>query len=223
MKRASFLAIFLAACGGNVVVDGPQGTGGHGGAGGTTTTTTGINTTGTSIDVSSSSASVVATSVSSGTGPNGCGALHVSSNASCQACLQSTCCAELLACDRGTVCGELIQCLVNCAMNDPSCDNACTMKFAGGMAGVQAVGHCINQCMASGCNQPATAVCDSGLVADTSDCDTCLTLECCPEAEACTGGGCQMCLAANAPPSCGVPAYVALGACKVARCPGACP
>jgi hypothetical protein len=77
--------------------------------------------------------------------------------------------------------------------------------------------------MASGCNQPVADVCDSGLVATTSPCNNCLTLECCPEAEVCAGNpGCQKCLDVDAPPSC-APAYAPLAACKAARCPQACP
>jgi hypothetical protein len=206
-------AVFLASCGGNVVVDGPAGTGGHGGAGGTTT-----NSTGTSIDVGSSSVSF-----SSGTGPGGCGSLHPSATPSCESCAQAMCCNQLLACDRGTPCGQTIQCAVNCPMNDKPCTDVCAQKFPGGVNGVNALNDCLGKCPPDTCGPADTVVCDSGLAASTIECDHCLTFECCPEAEACAGNPvCQKCLIANAPPSC-APSYAALAACKSMRCPAACP
>jgi hypothetical protein len=212
VKRAPFFLLFVAACGGNVVVDGPAGTGGHAGAGGTTTTTTIVG------HVASSSSFVASTSVSSGTGTNACGSLHVSSSQTCELCVQMKCCQELSTCDRGTPGGELIQCVINCK-NDPGCTNACLQKFPAGANDVKALSDCIGTCP---CSTMSTSVCDSGLVAITASCDACLTVECCPEAEACAGSpACQMCLAVNAPASC-APAYAPLAQCRSQRCPAAC-
>jgi hypothetical protein len=213
VKRLPFFLLVLASCGGNVVVDGPSG--GHGGVGGTTAT----GTTGTSIDVSSSSVSV-----SSGTGTNTCGTLHISPNATCEHCAQATCCAQLLACDHGTPCGQIIQCLVNCAGSTMACTSACTQKFPAGVGAFQAVSMCLTQCPSTVCEQPVATVCDSGLVTNALSCDLCLTVECCAEAEACAGDPlCTKCFDTNAPPSCGGPTYAQLHACKAASCPVSCP
>jgi hypothetical protein len=230
MKRVPFFLLILASCGGNVVVDGPSGTGGHGGHGGTTTTginTTGTNTTGTSIDVSSSSSFMTSTSVtavtSTGTMPASCGSLHVASNPSCQLCVEAMCCSRLLACDQGTACGQLLQCVVNCPMMDMVCTNDCANMFQSGVQALNDLGNCIGHCPPGECNQAPTSVCDSGLVANTNTCDECLTIECCAEAEACAGNGvCEKCLSADQGPQC-APVYAKLGACKASRCPKACP
>jgi hypothetical protein len=111
-------------------------------------------------------------------------------------------------------------------MNDKPCTDVCAQKFPGGVSGVNALGPCLAQCPpGTDCGPPDTVVCDTGLAASTTFCDHCLTLECCPEAEACAVDPlCTKCFTTSAPPSCEGPgAYAQLMSCQSSRCPTACP
>src|SRR5262249_28912133 len=146
----------------------------------------------------------------------------VSTDPNCQLCVEAKCCGQLLSCDHGTDCGNLLQCVVNCPMNDNTCDNACAQSFGGGVNALNDLSTCIGHCPQ--CSQkPPSSVCDSGLAANSAACDACLTIECCAEAEKCAGDGvCEKCLTVNAGPQCD-PVYAPLAACMASRCPKACP
>jgi hypothetical protein len=77
------------------------------------------------------------TAAATGTGgaPSACGSFVWDPDATCQGCIEKSCCAELQACDTGTPCAIVAACARPCKPGDDACLNTCINADANNHAG----------------------------------------------------------------------------------------
>jgi hypothetical protein len=152
-----------------------QGTGGQG----TTTTGTG-------------GGMATSTGTSTGTGDAGsCGAYVWDTLAMCDACMKSSCCAELRGCDTGTPCASLAACALACTPGNDACLSTCINADENqhGGSGLTAWNTLLS-CFGTHCDtttQCPLPVCGSSFLWPTRTCADCLGNDqaCCAAFTAC--------------------------------------
>jgi hypothetical protein len=125
--------------------------------------------TGTADDGGSDDAAADADASEGGDSGGGCGI--ATGDATCDACLGKSCCAQEQACAASADCLALIQCLNGCASGDQTCMNDCASQHASGTQifinippCLQA--HCSKQC---GGGSPTISACFSTTTYSTCD------------------------------------------------------
>jgi hypothetical protein len=121
----------------------------------------------------------------------GCGVQ--TGNATCDTCLDTSCCSQGQACANApnNACLNLFQCIGGCNGN-ATCQQNCQTTNQAGVASAQALSQCINgscgtQCGGGG-NDGGTTTdggMTCGLTTGTPACDQCLTTNCCSQEQAC--------------------------------------
>jgi hypothetical protein len=104
---------------------------------------------------SSSGGSSSGGSGSSGTGDaSGACTLSISSgSATCNACLERSCCAPDNACGRNSDCVAVMKCLGNCSSSDSACASACVSAHATGASLLQSFVTCESSSCSAACGQ----------------------------------------------------------------------
>jgi hypothetical protein len=141
---------------------------GAGGAGASTGGTGAFGSGGSSSGGTSSGGSSSGGTSSGGTSGTGTGG---ASGDPCEACVESTCAAQLTACDDDPGCAALLDCLDQC--NDEACGNACFTANPGAGPLLEAIDTCAEQQCASTCGDGGDA------------CETCAMSKCGPQIDAC--------------------------------------
>ena len=127
----------------------------------------------------------VAHRLSSGPGGASCGLS--TGEATCDTCLDASCCAQNTACVSNTDCAALIACGDAC--RDDACISACMSAHPTGAALLDTLSTCVETSCTTACGGPSspppTSACGFG--SGNSTCDTCLDTSCCGDANACLG------------------------------------
>ncbi len=90
--------------------------------------------------------------VSGGTlGDAGCGL--GSPNATCNDCLDVSCCQPDITCANSATCVALVSCINGCATNDPICFNDCVGANEGGVSTYDALATCVTNACNIACAQ----------------------------------------------------------------------
>jgi hypothetical protein len=170
------------------------------------------------------------------TGPGGasmCGSFVWDAEASCQSCMEKSCCSELRACDTGTPCATLAACAGKCAEGDDTCLGAClaTDSSKHQNSGADAY-YALVSCFGSNCQglaQCTFPVCDSSFIWSIRACAECLgmgtaTTGCCGAFHACNNDPvCSGCISNPSGADCaGDTAYAAAQACVSTTCGQVC-
>lgn len=74
-----------------------------------------------------------------------------SGNATCDACLNQHCCAELTACKSNPDCVGLYRCAAQCSADDSTCFEACMSQFPNGSNDLGTAMSCIDKSCAKEC------------------------------------------------------------------------
>ncbi len=105
---------------------------------------------------SSSSGSTSSSSSSGSTGGPTCTISITTNNATCDACLQSSCCSVVNACFNVSDCAALDSCVGGCVLPDggtnQSCVSSCFAAHPNSQAALQAVYQCIGNSCSTSCN-----------------------------------------------------------------------
>lgn len=160
-----------------------------------------------------------------------------SSIATCQSCLDTSCCSQNGACTGITACRALGSCIPYCTTQ--TCIDDCNRQYADGVAAYGALNNCASNsctaaCSASGTQPDAGAQCGT-ITSSVAACQTCLDASCCSENQVCSqDAACpsvlacgQACAANNtacvnacrAQSTSGAAALDAFTACASAKCP----
>jgi hypothetical protein len=176
---------------------------------------------------------------SAGSDAGTCGQVQAT-GASCQVCMDRSCCSQNGDCTANTDCLALANCLAACAAGDSVCLTSCSTLNQAGAARYDA----LVQCVAVACNVGCiTAAGDGGASCGTlgyqrATCATCINQACCSQALACSlNTDCviieqcaQSCLSTDKPcrdrcetlPN-GVGAFIPFDDCMFTNCPTVCP
>jgi hypothetical protein len=167
---------------------------------------------------------LAAASCSSSTGGTTCGTFQLSTDPTCEACVEGSCCAELAACDKGTPCNGLFTCLDGCAGSDMACQTTCVTSQSGGVSDAQALLGCYDSHCKSEMACSPGAICMSGASTPVQACADCDTANCCAEWTACAmDTTCSSCLAPDPDSGCQTNALlVAAQACADSKCGSQC-
>lgn len=124
-------------------------------------------------------------------GAGGCAdTLIEAPEATCQVCLEASCCPQLVDCSEEPECVGLFYCEASCA--DQACIDACKSEAPAGLSQFDALDGCAISSCASECDSGYSPICDSGVVLPGSDaaimaCAACLGAPgCCEDFTACT-------------------------------------
>ncbi len=136
------------------------------------------------------------TSTTTSTTPEGdagsCGGYVWDPQAGCQACMESSCCADLKACDDGTPCATLAACALACVTGDTTCLAACFQTDSDKNAGSGlSAWDALEACFGTNCDDIDScsfAVCNSTYFWPTRTCANCLANDaaCCAAFTACS-------------------------------------
>jgi hypothetical protein len=168
-----------------------------------------------------------------------CGQVQAT-GASCQVCMDRSCCSENQGCSADHDCLALANCLAACAAGDAACVTSCSTLNQAGAARYDALVQCVGVACNVGC---ITSAGDGGASCGTlsytrATCGTCINQACCSQALACSvNTDCvfmeqcaQSCLSTDKPcrDRCqtqqdGVGAFIALDTCMFTSCPTVCP
>jgi hypothetical protein len=170
-----------------------------------------------------------------------------SKNAACEACIESSCCAEDLACVGSADCTAVEDCFAGCTTD--KCTSDCIDAHCTGTEQYQAYHACVANKCRSACGSGSPTKC--GFQAAKPTCQTCVDSQCCCPALACTsntecvamfncvgscagvdggfvddagsvdGGGCIGTCATQHPTA--IPYFEALWSCYAGTCKGSCP
>ena len=129
-------------------------------------------------------------SLPGGGGPDGGKCGLSSGDATCDTCIDASCCAENAACVSDADCTALISCGDAC--RDDACVSACMSAHPGGAAKLNALTSCMQSGCASACGGggggggggSGPSACGFG--SGDATCDSCLDTNCCADANACT-------------------------------------
>jgi len=123
---------------------------------------------------------------SGGSGGGTCGGLSTG-DASCDSCLDASCCAESTACVADADCTALITCGDACS--DDACISACFSSHPTGAALLDSISTCLeNSCMSAcggGTPPPPPSTSSCGFGSGDPACDSCLDTNCCGVADTC--------------------------------------
>jgi hypothetical protein len=171
------------------------------------------------------------TTTSSSTGDaSACGSYVWDAEASCQACMETSCCSELLACTAGTPCGTLADCVAKCMLSDEACLGACVtadvnQHQSSGADALYALGSCFGSSCQGG-TQCVFPVCNANFTWSTRACATCLggDMGCCAAFTACSNDAvCSACFQNAASQGCSVNTnYQTAYACVAGTCGPVC-
>jgi hypothetical protein len=106
----------------------------------------------------------------------------------CDACLDTSCCAQNTACVSDADCNALLACGDAC--RDDACFSACYSAHPTGAALLDALSSCADTSCSAKCggppsSPPSTSACGFG--SGDATCDSCLDSNCCGDANACLG------------------------------------
>jgi hypothetical protein len=114
-----------------------------------------------------------------------CGGLE-STDVTCNACLQTSCCTQGIACGNDAACLTLNDCVANCV--DDACAQQCVAANSTGVTDYDALTSCATSSCGGPCSGAVSAdggVC--GFVLDTASCSSCFGASCCAAGNACSG------------------------------------
>lgn len=140
----------------------------------------------------------------------------------CQVCLETGCCAQLVACSDDPQCVGLLGCEVSCPMADQACIDECMAANSAGQPPYDALYTCIEAVCGTDCGAfNGEPICDSGFALPAKDpaaaaCAACLGAPgCCEDFTACADdAACVDCVSMGNAASCDASALdEALGVC----------
>lgn len=115
-----------------------------------------------------------------------------SGDASCDSCLDTSCCGDANACLSDGDCVSLLDCVDGCA--DSACMTACEAAHPSGMKKIDALSTCATTTCGAACGGPAgggggagPGAASCGLTSGDATCDACLDGSCCTATTACLG------------------------------------
>jgi len=172
---------------------------------------------------SSSSSSGTTSSSSSSSGSQDCGSFQISDEPACQSCLETQCCAQLLACDTGTDCANLIDCANNCDPDDQTCIDGCLTQYQAGQPAYAALFNCLEPAIQGPCADScaSTTICNSELTMESEAAIECINTNCCDSFDPCAEDiDCNACLQDPELTGCDTNTlYAAYNTCMDTNCP----